>query len=536
LNLDDGMGEGLDETQTGTGMEDSDDFDFSDVEKMLDIDDSSQADLKADEDADQAEEELELELDIESMTGEADLDGDAPDDDDLDLDFDLDFEADMMEADPADEAPEETRGEELPEGAEPEKSTDDDDLDLDLDLDLEMSLESDDGSDEGGPDEASAQELDLDLDLDLDMAPETDADGPRTEDALAPDVSDDLDFSDMGDMTDAIESGEEASENLDLDLDLDLEPAPEEDVSPSGEDDLDFSGLADMEMATTDEDSEEEPNEDAHQEVGDLDLDLDSDESALDAEDDYAATELMDESSVFGEALPDDDASEQVSGGEETEKIAETLGSDIITDDDMVSGLYGSAGATGKKKSDVLLLILLLIGIITGGVFGAYFLFGNAAINLPMLANIPFLGDMLSAPDSSGTFESNHMKITPLQHTIEGKYIKNSKSGTYFVVTGQVKNESDTSQKFIQVKGTLISNGGHVAQTQTVYCGNTFSNTALANLEIEKIKGRLSNRSGDNRKNEHVASGSSLTFAIVFSNLPENLENFSVEVVGSEQM
>ena len=47
------------------------------------------------------------------------------------------------------------------------------------------------------------------------------------------------------------------------------------------------------------------------------------------------------------------------------------------------------------------------------------------------------------------------------------------------------------------------------------------------------INKRLNNRFGDKKSNMNVAPGKTLPFMVVFSNLPDNLEEFTVEVVGS---
>ena len=72
-----------------------------------------------------------------------------------------------------------------------------------------------------------------------------------------------------------------------------------------------------------------------------------------------------------------------------------------------------------------------------------------------------------------------------------------------------------------------------MAKAETVFCGNIISDIDLANAEQAIIQERLQNRSGDNGTNEKVAPGDAIPFMIVFSNLPDNLEEFTLEVKAS---
>jgi pilus assembly protein FimV len=55
----------------------------------------------------------------------------------------------------------------------------------------------------------------------------------------------------------------------------------------------------------------------------------------------------------------------------------------------------------------------------------------------------------------------------------------------------------------------------------------------LSNMEFAAIKKRLSNSLGKNKSNTGIKPGKELPFMIVFSDLPDNLEEFAIEVAGS---
>ena len=68
---------------------------------------------------------------------------------------------------------------------------------------------------------------------------------------------------------------------------------------------------------------------------------------------------------------------------------------------------------------------------------------------------------------------------------------------------------------------------------QTVFAGNVLSDLDLANLELGAIQKRLQNRAGDNGVNIRLEPGKQISFMIVFSDLPDTLEEFRLDVEGS---
>jgi caspase domain-containing protein/PEGA domain-containing protein/uncharacterized protein DUF1566/uncharacterized protein DUF3426 len=126
------------------------------------------------------------------------------------------------------------------------------------------------------------------------------------------------------------------------------------------------------------------------------------------------------------------------------------------------------------------------------------------------------------------------LKIDTLD--VNSKFLLNVKDGKLFVITGQVKNGYSDVRRFISINGRLYKKGKILAQTETVFCGNVLSDIELTNMEIGEIKKRLSNRIGDNKSNMQIKPGGELPFMIVFSNLPDNLDEFSIEVAGSSDV
>ena len=113
--------------------------------------------------------------------------------------------------------------------------------------------------------------------------------------------------------------------------------------------------------------------------------------------------------------------------------------------------------------------------------------------------------------------------------------MESSKLGTLYVVRGKVRNNYKHSRSYITATGKLYTKGGKLRQTKTVYAGSNLSDQKVAVMNKAQLTRRENNRNGNKRSNINVPRGKVLPFMIVFSNLPKNLDEYSVEVAGSEK-
>jgi hypothetical protein len=120
-----------------------------------------------------------------------------------------------------------------------------------------------------------------------------------------------------------------------------------------------------------------------------------------------------------------------------------------------------------------------------------------------------------------------------LGKTIDAKYIENQTAGKLLVISGQVRNDYKHPRSHIQIAGKLFNKDGSVAQSATVYAGNMIPTLDLARLELTKIKDLLQNKSGQRKSNLNVKNSRVVPFMIVFDQLPDGLDEYAVEVVGS---
>ena len=140
---------------------------------------------------------------------------------------------------------------------------------------------------------------------------------------------------------------------------------------------------------------------------------------------------------------------------------------------------------------------------------------------------ISFLSDFIKP----AVQDPGNLKISTID--ITGKFINNAGSGKLFVITGSAKNGYDGPRALVKIDGKLYSKGKKLVKSETVFAGNSLTDDQLTNMDIAAIKKRLKNRAGDKKSNLKIIPGRVVPFMIVFSGLPENLEEYTIEVVES---
>ena len=83
------------------------------------------------------------------------------------------------------------------------------------------------------------------------------------------------------------------------------------------------------------------------------------------------------------------------------------------------------------------------------------------------------------------------------------------------------------------MRGRLTDSKGKIVRQAVVYAGPTFTQEELKSLPMQEIQARLGQAGGEGGPYVARVKGS-IPFMIVFANLPQNVAEFTVEVVGSE--
>ena len=369
---------------------------------------------------------------------------------------------------------------EIDEELKPEKETEETGFELDLDLETE--------------------ETGLELDLDLETV--TDETQAETEAELETEIDDKADsgisaeeeIEDIEPATD--EAFEKEPEETGLELDLDLEPVTDE-TQAETEAELEIE----IDDITEDKEAETKIEESKAEEI---------DEDVIPAEDVSEKIEDEEEASkAFNMGTISDEQK-----AEKSTAIADKVEEGIIADESQPK-------VAAKKRISMPVLLLLLAALLISGAYGTYVLLDSVGIN------IPFVSDLLK-PEVQ---DAGNLKI--YTSDINNKFVENSKIGKLLVITGKAKNGYSDSRSFISITGKLYTKGKILSKTKTVYCGTILSEPDLLNMDLDAINNRLSNRFGDNKSNVKVKAGAIIPFMLVFAELPENLDEFTIEVAGS---
>jgi hypothetical protein len=175
-------------------------------------------------------------------------------------------------------------------------------------------------------------------------------------------------------------------------------------------------------------------------------------------------------------------------------------------------------------------LVLLLIALL---VIGAYIASIMTGYKIPYLSDIkiPFIEQYLKKPAP----KASEAKPVPNQKSVNGRFVTNSTVGPLFVITGRVENPSQVTLSHIKIRGALITEGKMEAKTKDIFCGNIVTEEMLQTGNISDINTFLSVTTGNHNSNVNIKPGASVPFMVVFSDLPEKLQNFTVKVSGFEK-
>ena len=224
-----------------------------------------------------------------------------------------------------------------------------------------------------------------------------------------------------------------------------------------------------------------------------------------------------------------------------TDELLET--SDAYDSTDVPRTIDGPPSAPAammpKSRSKKPVLVALLLLFLAGGILIVPNMLGIkipyiSDINIPYLSDldmkIPYLSEKLNPKEKD---KAGNLKIIPMGGTITARFVNDSQGNPRFVIHGKIKNDYDHPRSFIKVTGKIYQKGGKLAKTETVFCGNLLSDSELTGMKIAAINKRLHNRFGDKKSNLKVKTGKTIAFMIVFDNLPQNLDEYTVEVDGS---
>ncbi|SLM27512.1 hypothetical protein MTBBW1_1020036 [Desulfamplus magnetovallimortis] len=351
----------------------------------------------------------------------------------------------------------------------------------------------------------------------------------------------DFDFS-IDDIPSASDDNKKG-DSSDLDLDFSFDAKPDESMEETLEIleddsdlDLDFS-VMDKAMAPSghDEDSIKVESSTAmdldFSMDNDLEYDTDFTQSNHDDDIDYAPS--LEKKSTYSESDEIEDDSEKDS----SETLSESdLLSDFTPDNRTLSenrpGLIyendqpSKPRFSGAAKLIVMTLFLFIVAI--AGYAGAIM----TGVEIPYISNIsiPYIDKYIKPP------APEPVKLTAIKKSITSKFLVNSSSGTLFVISGEVFNQSNVMCKNIKLEGTLLSKEKKKIKTTSILCGNIISEEKLKTLDTKAITDLLTRTDAAIGTKSHVNPSKTIPFMLVFSDFPDNLETFTMTVTQFERV
>ena len=128
---------------------------------------------------------------------------------------------------------------------------------------------------------------------------------------------------------------------------------------------------------------------------------------------------------------------------------------------------------------------------------------------------------------------NRRLSITKDPNDLMGSFVSSEKTGKLFVVKGSITNGYPDKRSFIKIKSTILDSNGKVVKRKIVYAGNTINDKELLSLSMVEINDRLNNKFGKDEINTNISPSASIPFMIVFSDLPEDISEFTVEPLSS---
>lgn len=490
------------EQDTAAGTEATEELDLAELEEM--IEKAEDTPLPQDSIEDDAEFDLDLNLDPAFDAVEEKTNAAAPDDVEMTDEFDLTgldelLEEDAVEA-PADRKSAESKSPDIQTDLtdEPAPANEEPGA-VDLDDMLELAQEEPEVEVEGVSAE-STEEFDLELDSDESNAADTSAEASET---VASDDIEDAEF-DLSDLDDMLELAEE----------------PSDDGSQAEDDDIDLQfDLEEMSVPNAETDAET-----AARAAGDLEFEVDEEvDHAAEPAPVAATASEGDDAAAFDMGVLSEDGKDLDADSEEAYPESEELEEAVLAE-------------TAKKQSGgmmrALFVLVLLVAVGAGAIFAAQYL----GIDIPYLdklkgVKIPYVSDLLGPKFE----DAGNLKIAINEKDVNGRFVTNEKLGALYVVSGKVKNDYDDPRSSIRVTGKIYSKGRKLELEKTVYAGNVLSDDVLSAIDQTGIDQKLQNRFGQERKNLDVKKGATVPFMIVFSNLPKDPDEYTVEVADSQK-
>jgi cell division protein FtsL len=181
-----------------------------------------------------------------------------------------------------------------------------------------------------------------------------------------------------------------------------------------------------------------------------------------------------------------------------------------------------------KAKTSKLMLFVLIIILVIAGIYGYCFITMGTTDVKQMIDNLQ--NQVGASQQQGGGQEQGQIHVD----TSESYYVDNASAGQLFIIEGKVTNGFSSARSELKVIGTLYKEQGTPLLNQSAYCGNLISKNDLKTEPLTALINQMNNPFGAALTNVNIAPGQKVPFMIVFSKIPENLNEFSVEAESSK--
>lgn len=180
-----------------------------------------------------------------------------------------------------------------------------------------------------------------------------------------------------------------------------------------------------------------------------------------------------------------------------------------------------------RRRSAVWITILLIVLILVGAAAALY-------VFKPDLLFEYFPSFKKSLPKEQ-VFDMGNKRLSINRDPadLKGSFVDSEKAGKLFVVKGSITNNYPDKRSFIRVRSNILDSKGKVVKSKIAYAGNPISDKELLSLSMVEIDNRLMNKFGKDKINTNILPNSSIPFMIIFSDLPEDISEFTVESISS---
>ena len=189
-----------------------------------------------------------------------------------------------------------------------------------------------------------------------------------------------------------------------------------------------------------------------------------------------------------------------------------------------------TAPAKPRRKGFRLIFLLFVILIILPAIaLGAIIALDRLHLKPELIAplrDLPVLNMILSKSSAPvGSLSLNNVR---------SYYRENQHVGRICVIQGEVLNLSEQAQVNVLVQGRVYDIHNNPARQAVIYAGPVFTPDQLRELSLTDIQAHLSQPQDASGNLYELPARGTLPFMIVLANLPDNISDYTADVVGWE--